>query len=215
MTTEEKAARIKKYRDVGNYLAVAVISLVSVLFLPMIANSYMEAEFVFPDTFIDVVGWITTKVCMAAVNLLIFNCFVQQAKINVENNEDYVAAKRMYFTKVKHKKLLPRSPEKFNRQQWIFQGTKIALFTFGSTFFLAQCIIAFDAVEVLTYLFTVTFSVTFSYINMRRNEDFWTSEFPEYVQMIKDQEDNENDHIWEQGTPELAGASSEECAGHI
>ena len=79
----------------------------------------------------------------------------------------------------------PRSPESFQRKQWTRKGITIFITSITSAFVFGEVILNFDLETFLSYLFTIFMCIIFSYITMRNNEDYWVSEFPEYVDNLK------------------------------
>ena len=77
-----------------NYIIVAVVSLVMLLFLPFL-GSEVGLGFTFPDTAAGWIVYIVTKGITAIANLLLFHCFLCQAKINVKGDERYIRAREM------------------------------------------------------------------------------------------------------------------------
>ena len=73
---------------------------------------------------------------------------------------------------------------KFNKQQWRKKGTSLAISSILSSFLLTECIVNFDLTNFLTYLFTIGGAVAFGYLTMMNNEDYWTTEFPIYVDIL-------------------------------
>ena len=51
---------------------------------------------------------------------------------------------------------------------------------------MTECIVNFDLTNFLTYLFTIGGAVAFGYLTMMNNEDYWTTEFPIYVDILYD-----------------------------
>ena len=75
-------------------------------------------------------------------------------------------------------------------------SSTILLTSLLSTVVLGQAILTFDLATFLSYLFTIFLAIVFGYITMRNNEDYWTTEFPAYVDYIeenKEVEENGND----------------------
>ena len=109
---------------------------------------------------------------------------MQQAKVNVKDNENYKRA-RDILIKQKEKEILPKSPNKWNSQQYIKKGSTIFITTGLSTIALTQAILSFDYVSMLTYLFTIVMGLIFGILQMKTAEEYWTDEYLQYALMIE------------------------------
>lgn len=172
---------IKKYLYYG---LVAVISLVVLIFVPMIGSD-TELGFALPKTPAAWAIYIVTKLLIATLNVLIFYCFMEQAKINVRDNEDYKKANEI-LKKIRIKEIIPRSPNKWNTQQWTTKGVTIFLSTALSTIALTNAILTYDYMSLLTYLLVITMGVIFGILQMKSAEAYWTNEYYQYALYYQD-----------------------------
>ena len=79
------------------------------------------------------------------------------------------------------KEYIPRSPGKYNLQQYGSKGTTIFISSIVSAFALSEAILTFDWVQFLSYVFTVLMGVVFGIIQMRSSEVYWTTEYWKYA----------------------------------
>ena len=163
------------------YFIIGIISFIALTFLPMIGSS-VGLGWNIPNTVVGWMVWVTIKLIVATLNVLIFHCFMQQAKLNVKNNENYKMA-RAILVKQKEKEVLPKSPHKWNSQQYIKRGGAIFITTGLSTIALTQAILTFDYVSMLTYLFTIIMGLIFGILQMKTAEEYWTEEYLQYALM--------------------------------
>lgn len=163
------------------YFIIGIISFISLTFLPMIGSS-VGLGWNIPNTIVGWIVWVAIKLIVAALNVLIFHCFMQQAKLNVKNNENYKMA-RAILVKQKEKEVMPKSPNKWNSQQYIKKGGTIFITTGLSTIALTQAILTFDYVSMLTYLFTIIMGLIFGILQMKTAEEYWTEEYLQYALM--------------------------------
>ena len=122
-----------------------------------------------PTTPVGWVVYVATKLIVATINVLLFHCFMQQAKLNSSSNEKYKAANEMLY-KLAPQIYDPRSPLKFNKQEYGRKGVIIFVTTLLSAFALTQAILSFDYMSMLTYLFTIIMGVVFGIIQMKKAE---------------------------------------------
>lgn len=168
------------------YIIIGIVSSISLFFLPMLGSS-VGLSWDLPTTPAGWAVYISTKILVAIINILIFHCFIQQAKINVKNDRRYKEAKEI-LDEVK-----PESTERFRSPQEYFKGVYS---TKGLTIFvtsilgavgLTQAVLTFDLIEMLTYAFTVLMGVIFGVLQMNQTEVFWTEEYLGYAKQTSDE----------------------------
>lgn len=180
-----------KARQWMYYFIIGIVSLIALVFLPMIGTSVGLAWAV-PDTLIGWIVWITLKLIIAAINVIIFHCFMCQAKVNVKDNEDYKKALEIMALTLEDKEFQPLSPTAWSRRQYGSKGISIFFTTALSTVALSQAILTFDWVTMLTYLFTIILGLIFGVLQMKTAEEYWTVEFYQYaVKRQKEFKENE------------------------
>lgn len=174
----------QKWRQYQYYVIIGVTSIVALFFLPMIGSSAGLA-FVLPTT---VAGWtvyVITKCAVAAINVLVFHCFVQQGKLNVANDERYLAAKQILAEIFDDKEFIPRSPKQWHAATYGKKSITIFVSSLLSAIGLTQAILTFDWVSMLTYAVTLLFGVITGILQMNQTEIFWTEEYYQYALYIQ------------------------------
>lgn len=195
------------------YVIIGAVSFVALVFLPMLGSSVGLAWAV-PTTVVGWIVWITSKIIIATLNVLIFHCFMLQAKVNIKDDPKYNEANRI-LTSSKDKGYVPRGPSTWITQQYRNKGITIFITSALSVFALSQAILTFDYVSMLTYLFTIIMGLIFGILQMKSAELYWTTEYWEYAQTkITEQETLNNDNLQEQRITELGRTSVEEQTGH-
>lgn len=172
------------------YIIIGIISFIALIFLPMI-GSEVGLDWNLPDTTVGWIVWVAVKLIVATINVLIFHSFMQQAKLNIKDDPKYKRAYELLFSH-KNKEQQPRSPKKWNSQQYGRKGTIIFMTTALSTVALTQAILTFDWMAMLTYLFTIVMGLIFGIMQMKSAEDYWTDEFLRYALLV-DQQRKENE----------------------
>lgn len=168
------------------YSIIGLTSLIACIFLPML-GSEVNIAFNIPNTAAGWVVFIITKLIIAVINMLIFYCFMEQAKVNVKDDEHYKEANEI-LQRTKNKKVIPRSPQHWNRTQYSKKGTTIFLTSILSAFALTNAILNFNLAEMLTYVFVITMGLIFGVLQMKSAEHYWSIEYWEYAGMIRDEE---------------------------
>lgn len=133
-----------------------------------------------PDTVVGWIVWVGSKLIVSTLNVLIFHCFMCQAKINVKDNENYIKA-RGILTDVNLKEIKPRSPGKWNIEQYGKKGVTIFITSSLAVVALTQAVLTFDYISMLTYLFTIIMGLIFGVLQMKTAEEYWTREYLEYA----------------------------------
>lgn len=178
-----------KWKQYQYYIIIGILSFVALVFLPMLGSS-LVAAWVLPTTPAGWVVYITTKLIVATLNLLIFHCFKLQAKVNIEDHPDYVAALQILQLHNINLIAQPRSPEDYNRAAYGKKGATIFITSILSAIGLTQAVLAFDLISMLTYFFTLLMGAIFGILEMNRDEIYWTKEFYCYARNIeKEQEE--------------------------
>lgn len=168
------------------YILIAGLSLLVLVVFPFLGSDF-TAEFNLPQTAHAWMVYILTKVSITGVNLLIFHNFVQQARLNVRDNERYKKACESYYTAKKEK--APRSPRRYfgslyaSRIPGVIASTVLGLIAFG------DAILRLDYTALITYGITVVMAVVFGVLQMLKVMDYWIEEFPQYVETLTKKED--------------------------
>lgn len=179
-----KEAIRQKLSNVLYMIIIGVVSIIILLFLPMVGST-IGLEWNVPDTTVGWVVFVVTKLIMAVLNIIIYYCFMQQAKINVKDNEAYKEAiKHIRTNKRIKKKHKPLSPRTWTAKQYATKGTGIFISSALATVSLAQAILLYDISTFLAYLFTLTMGIVYGIIQMKKAEEYWTVEFPLYVESL-------------------------------
>ena len=161
------------------YYIIALGSILFLVFVPML-GSEAGLRIELPNS---LAGWsifVITKIAVAALNVMIFHCFLQQAQVNVQDNPNYIEAKKILM-KITDEKYVPRSPEYFLSHQYKTKGITIAITSIVACISLTNAIMTFDPVAFMTYLFTVAVAVIMGILTMKNNEVYWTTEFYQYA----------------------------------
>ena len=188
----------EKWRFYQNYIIIGILSLISVFFLPMLGTE-IGLGFNVPNTWAGWVVWILTKLCVVAINIMLLDQFIKQAKVNIRDNEQFKEADAYYTTKNEEDEYLP-TPKEFISKLYKTKGVTTTITSALSVFGLTSAILTFDWVSMLTYLFTVVFGVIFGWMTMNNVEEYWTDTYYRRYLRDKVKEDMElakKEHIHE------------------
>lgn len=177
--------RIREYvHQYTYYFIIGISSLFALVFLPMV-GSEIGLGFDVPDTVSGWIVWIASKCIVSSLNVLIFHSFKQQAKINVKNDKNYTEANAI-LNRSKPKEYHPRSPKTYQTKAYAKKGTTIFITSGLATIALTQAILRFDAMTMLTYLFTIIMGVIFGIMTMFKDEEYWTTEYLDYAKYMEE-----------------------------
>lgn len=175
------------WRLYQNYIIIAILSLISVFFLPML-GSELGIGFNIPNTLAGWIVWILTKLCIVIVNILIFDQFIKQAKVNVRDNENFKHAEEI-LNNVDEEAEEIEAPTFYISKLYKKKGISLAVTTILSIFGLSNAILTFDWVSMLTYLFTIVMALVFGWVTMNEVEEIWTNKYYKYALKVQRQDE--------------------------
>ena len=175
-----------------NYIIIGILSCLAVFFLPML-GSEIGLGFKIPNTAAGWVVYIITKLCIIAINLLIFDQFMKRAKINVESNEYFKKAEEIImnvFDISVNEEILPA--EYYIRKLYRNKMVTTAIFTILGVFGFTNAVLTFDWISMLSYTFTIILGLVFGWISMAEAENIWIEKHYKYA--LKLQKEKELSH---------------------
>ena len=156
---------------------------VAPMFSPNV-NTDLGVAAIFPHSPVGWAIYICTKLFVGIVNLLLFHCFVKQAKINIKDNVKYIEACKIY--EMYHpKEYNPRSPKEYFGQLYRKKGIMIFLTSILSAVVLTNAILAFDLTAFVTYCMTILMGLIFGVLKMKEVEAYWIGEFYDSAMRLK------------------------------
>ena len=168
------------------YGLVFILSICMLVFLPMI-GSVGDIGYNLPSTTTGWIVFIVSKTCVAIINVLIFHCFICQAKLNVSDNEKFKQANEILD---KHKRdIKPRSPKQFFGKEYGVKGANTFVFSALSVVALTNAILTFDWISFISYLLTLIMGLVWGVLEMKKVESYWTEEYYAYA-LLKEEEFN-------------------------
>lgn len=181
----------ENWRLYQNYIIIGVLSLISVFFLPMLGTE-VGIGFKVPNTAAGWVVWSLTKLCIVAINIMLLDQFIKQAKVNVKDDEHFIEANEYYYSKTEDEEYLP-APKEYISSLYRKKGITTTITSALSVFGLTSAILSFDWISMLTYLFTIVFGLVFGWITMNNVEDYWTDTYYRRYKRDKAQEQAKKD----------------------
>lgn len=173
-----------KIREISYYLVIALVSIVSLVIIPLLSS---QAEIEFPSTTMEWLQWAVIRGSIVVCNLLFYFLFMQQAKINVKDNEKFKEANEILENTKISKELKPKSPKAWKFKQYGSKTITIIITTAISTVTLTNAIINFDLVVFMSDVLTIGMGLVFGFVQMRIAEEYWTDEYWRYAK-VKEKE---------------------------
>lgn len=166
-----------------NYIIIGIISLIALVFLPMVSSTAAVAM-VYPTTAMGWVIWVVTKLIIAIINIMIFHCFILQGKDLAKKTNAYKMAEEIL------KKMNPKlkrhliSPEEWTKKEYRNRGIWVFITTLLGVFSLTQAILSYDWVSFLTYFFVIIFGIIFGVLEQRKTFEKWSDGYLEYAYWV-------------------------------
>ena len=171
---------INQYR---NYFIIGILAAIAVFFLPMLGTS-VGLAFVVPNTVAGWIVYVSTKLCIVVINLLIYDQFMKRAKINVRDDPKFVEAERILNEELDGiDDALPA--DYYIRRMYRSKMTSTAIFTLLGVFGFTNAILTFDWVSMLSYTFTIIMALTFGWISMGEAEVIWIEQHYKYAKRVE------------------------------
>ena len=169
-----------KVRQYLYYCLVGVISVVMLVFMPMLGSS-AGLQWALPTTTAGWIVYIICKLCSAGFNIGLFHCFNKQGKLNILKNESYLEAKKLLKEMDARDIKKARSPHEYHKDIYGKKGLTIFIMTLLGTVGLSQALLTFDVKEFIVQFVALVMGIIMGVLQMKDTEAFWTEEFLEYA----------------------------------
>lgn len=157
------------------YVLIFLLSAIA-LFVAPLFGSNLGLTIAFPQTKAAWVVYITVKLFVALINVLLFHCFVRQAKLNVKDDPRFIEAQTI-MGKLRQNIVHARSPHTYFGQLYRRKGSMIFATTLLSAVVLTNVILTWDLTSFITYATTVLMGLLFGVLKMKDVEVYWTEEY--------------------------------------
>ena len=185
----------KRVQDYLYYFMIAIISLCAMFVIPCFGST-VGMEWNFPNSVVGWIVFITSKLTVAIVNILIFHGFIKQSRINIRDNPNYVEAMKI-LNDVGRKTYTPRSLAEINKKEYGHKMITIFISSMFSAFSFSQAILTFDITSLISYSITVLFGIIFGLLEMKKYEDYYTHEFVDYAKYIQEKQKGTENELHE------------------
>lgn len=166
----------EKWRLYQNYIIIGILSMISVFFLPMLGTE-VGLGWKTPNTAAGWIVWLLTKLSIVAINIMLLDQFIKQAKVNVRDNSNFIEADAWYTLQLSDEEEYLPMPKEYLGGLYKKKGITNVITSTLSVFGLTSAILTFDWVSMLTYFFTIVFGILFGWITMNNVEEYWTDTY--------------------------------------
>lgn len=171
---------IDKVRQYLYYVLVGVLSLMMLVFMPMLGSS-AGLQWVLPTTTAGWIVYVICKLCSAGFNIGLFHCFNKQGKLNILKHENYLEAQKLLkqegYSGIKD----PRDPHQYHKDIYGKKGITIFVMTLLGTVGLSQALLTFDVKEFIVQLIALVLGLIMGVLQMKDTENYWTDEYLQYA----------------------------------
>ena len=168
------------------YVIIGIFTFIVLVFMPMLGSS-IDGGLKLPQGKGAWVMFVITRVFIALTNIIIFYSFMQQAKLNVRNNKEYIEANKILLRVKNKRERKPMSPKKWEASQYLKKGTTLAIGTVFALFSLSQAILTYKYTDLISYVHLIFLATVFGIFQMKKAEIYWTTEYYRYAKMIEEE----------------------------
>ena len=168
------------------YVIIGIFTFIVLVFMPMLGSS-IDGGLKLPQGKGAWVMFVITRVFIAVTNIIIFYSFMQQAKLNVRNNKEYIEANKILLRVKNKRERKPMSPKKWETSQYLKKGTTLAIGTVFALFSLSQAILTYKYTDLISYVLLIFLATVFGIFQMKKAEIYWTTEYYRYAKMIEEE----------------------------
>lgn len=172
------------------YIVLAVASIITLVFFPMIGSG-LPLALTLPTSAVGWIIYVFTKLAVSAINIFIFHSFMSQGKLNVSDFWKKKLADEILHRVRRTQETIPLSPEEWLAKQYKTKGITIAITSVLSCIILSQVVLYFDFIIFISYLLTLCLGLFTGIIQLFKAEQFWSMDYFDYAIYIMNQHNAE------------------------
>lgn len=182
---------IDKIRVYLYYLLVGIISLLMLVFMPMLGSA-AGLQWNLPTTAAGWIVYLICKLCSAGFNISLFHCFNKQGRLNISTHKDFLEAQRILNETSPDIIKDPRTPHQYHVDIYGKKGITIFIMTLLGTVGLSQAMLTFDWKEFIVQLIALVMGIIMGVLQMKDTESYWTDEYLQYAHMCESKKKDKN-----------------------
>lgn len=179
-----------KLKQYSYYILIAVLSLLSLIILPMLGSNVSISE-AFPTSTLGWIIYIVNRIAIIIINMLIFANFVSQGKLNICDDPKYKEAVNILALN-KPKDYTPRSPKEYLGKTYTKKGGSLVLGSILALFSIGTSVLTYDYMILISTLFTIVVAIVCGVMTMKQVEIYYTTEFYDYAKFVEEKNKNDN-----------------------
>jgi hypothetical protein len=174
-----------------NFIVIGLVSFLGSGVVPFLASAFNEKndqeiiKTAFPESTIGWVVWGIFRMMIVVINMSIFVAFVNQGKLNVANDKEYIEARTKWLEvqvyrgnrSKKGKKVSYLTPKQHYAKLYSKKGLSLAIGSFASMFTVSFMVLNWDLATFIAITITVVMAIVFGILQMSREEFYWTNDF--------------------------------------
>ena len=163
-----------------NFIVIGFTSFIAMAVIPFLTTAFNEGndkeiiDKVFPDSTIGWTIWVLFRSMISIINMCIFVAFVNQGKLNVKDNQDYVTSREKWIEiqiyngkrSKKAKTAIPLTPSQHYAKLYSIKGLSLAIGSFASCFTFTFMILNWDLATFIGLVITVAFALVLGFLQM-------------------------------------------------
>lgn len=199
----------EEFKSKINFFVIGLISFVAIAAIPFLSTAFEHGDDqkiiqeAFPNSIIGWIVWGIFRSLIVIINMSILVAFVNQGRINVSKNENFIESMKKWIDvqvykgkKKKHKKHVYLTPKQHYAALYTKKGVSLAITSFASCFTITFMILHWDLATFIMITITVLFAVVFGFLQMQKEEFYWLNDFKiiadvEYDKMLEEKQKEE------------------------
>lgn len=182
--TEKNLTKLNKGKKLIHdnlwYIILAVASIITLVFFPMIGSG-LPLALTLPTSAVGWIIYVFTKLAVASINIFIFHSFMSQGKLNVSDFWKKKMADEILHRVRRTKDIIPLSPEEWLAKEYKTKGITIAITSILSCIILSQVVLYFDFIIFISYLLTLCLGLFTGIIQLFKAENYWSMDYFDYA----------------------------------
>lgn len=194
----------EEFKSKINFFVIGLISFVAIAAIPFLSTAFEHGDDqkiiqqAFPDSIIGWIVWGIFRSLIVIINMSILVAFVNQGRINVSKNENFIESMKKWIDvqvykgkKKSKKKHVYLTPKQHYAALYTKKGVSLAITSFASCFTITFMILHWDLATFIMITITVLFAVVFGFLQMQKEEFYWLNDFKiiadvEYSKMLEE-----------------------------
>ena len=179
MTADQKARKAKQreaFIEYKNWIVVFFAAVIGIFVLPLL-GSYLTGKTNVPQTAVEWIIYVVTSICMGICCVCIFLALHSQGKIIIQDDPEYIEAKRLNRENNarEKKEYIPINPfeweKKAKRNKGIFQ----TLGTIAGVLGLGMAFLTWNTAQMISGIISIVLNLILGLVHMSTVQEMFTT----------------------------------------